>query len=357
MSTRARSRYASEGPAYRSPPGTTRVSNSRYETWTDQRDEITTNDAPAWQSNVRTETGYTRRDDDDDEIQRKSTMSFRAPPVEPSDSVSRVKSRPHNGREYSAVSKRTTVASRRPGLRSRYSSRDGSAWSRPSSGAPLTENNLERFNERKSQARSRTSKWTRADDVVSEDSWEDEPPQRYESRSIRRRTEVDESRGPAKSAYKSEAAASRRRSHANTKESQKSIDTEMMAAGAAAGAANQQVARRSRYAEKSDSQVSPRHVSPKGSTTRAANQDMTVAIRQSQAVTSRPSPPNNPYNTTSPTSVTSANRAQALAEMEWERQVRKREYRRPSDGRLVEDREILIRTIRPPQVPQVAGAA
>jgi hypothetical protein len=68
---------------------------------------------------------------------------------------------------------------------------------------------------------------------------------------------------------------------------------------------------------------------------------------------SRPSPPSDPWAQGSPTSAMSAT---PPAELEWERVVHIREYRRPTDGKLVRDRECSIRKLYPHQPPMIAEA-
>ncbi len=373
MSTSVRTRRTSENPASRPPPRTSHASGSTHESRSRWRDEITTNDAPEWRSTAR-RSRRSRISQDDD---RKTGIAFRAPPVAPDDSISVVQSRRQdNGRKYSTVSKRT----KRPTLQTRSSSLDGRTWS--GSGAPLTATNVQALNERGSSVRESTTYSARksrrasrreSNAVGDDQEGEQRTTAQQTNRSSRRRATVtgeEYEYGGAdrgKSAYMSRAASTHQQS---------TLDTGVIAAGAAAGGAAGYAGAQSRAAmtandvEASGTRVS-RRTSRAAPATRtgaaSSNHDRQITTRtgagQSRATsssssssssTSRPSRPvalRNPFSPMSATSPTSPD----SPDMEWERRVYIREYRRPSDGRWVNDRECIIRKLHAPQPPQIAA--
>jgi hypothetical protein len=370
-----RTRRTSDAPATRAPPGTSHASGgaSRY------RDDYTANNAPEWQSNFhRSSVNKSRAQEDDD---YKSAIAFRAPPVAPLDSVSVASPRGReNGRLYKAIP--TAPPSRRPPLKQRSSSVEGTSWS--GSGAPLTETNVRFLNKRGSSMRSSKvkvydadkSRWTsRRPSEAMGGEVEERTAAQQTTRSSRRRATVtgeDYEYGngeKTKSGWQSEARSARKSSVR---------ETEVGGAGAAAGAVGAvaaqsgagsraetrakddgavgtRVSRRTSRAPQTeavtttqDRQVSTRTTN--GRRSRASSSSSSSSSSSTERM-QRPTAPTDPF---SPRSATSASSASPPANMEWEKRVYIREYRRPSDGKWVESRECIVRKIIPPQPPQTS---
>lgn len=370
MSTSVRTRRTSERPATRPPPRDSEASGSAYETRTRYKDGVTTNDAPEWQSVARRPSNARSRMDD-----AKSGIAFRAPPVGPYDSISTVQSRAvTNGRKYSTISSKP----QRPTFRQRSSSLDGTSWS--GSGAPLTETNVRALNESRSVAREGTAYTTRKSryasrrqsNAVSDDEQaaEERTTAQQTQRTSRRRTTVtgdDYEYGAssaAKSVQKSKAASTRKSS---------AHETELIAAGAGAAAVGAAAGAGARSRAPDDAQVSASRVSQRASQTRGAAQTeaagtakdrqistRTTAGRRSRASSSSSSSSSSTSRPQRPAGLSDAMvprsfRSDDADVAEWERRVYIREYRRPSDGKWVSDRECIIRRIRSPQSQEVAA--
>lgn len=383
MSTSARSRRTSQAP------------ESRYETWT--RGEITTNNAPDWYEVPPTEwrssrSNYTQN------TPRRSEVAFNSPTVSPSDSISKVPTRRDDGKYYATESRRgTSVSSRRPPMRARYSSDDGTSWSRSQ---PLTENNLEAFNEAKSRRSRRsdfTAKSSRRPSKRASNAWNgeqvidernvDQTPQRgsrhrsthlqddyvtgsqTRSRSVRDQPDYDAGGSQARSRSVRDqpeyyASQSRARSRTLNSHPESSLATEAIAAAAAGNAMmHNTVPPRSRAATHQHQSGQTNVPSRRSSQAPSANQNRAMTKYQStqaegfdtQIQTRTPSSSSSSKHSP-PRELAQPMGPSSPAEMEWERRVHIREYRRPRDGKLVQDRECIVRKFRPPQASRMTGA-
>ncbi|KAK5170110.1 uncharacterized protein LTR77_004694 [Saxophila tyrrhenica] len=343
----ARTRRTSENPASRPAPGISHASGTAYQSRSSWRDEITTNDAPAWQSNVPRSTKSRTQVDEDD---RKTGIAFRAPSVAPSDSISKIQSRaPTKGRQYSTIS--TRASTRRPPLRSRYSSQDGTAVT---DGVPLTETNVNALNQggrsvRESTAYSRPKSrrpLRRHDSATSEGyGVDDRTATQQSTRASRRRATVtgDEygygGAGPSRSSFKSRATSARPTTAVASRSRATTVPKDSDGPGT-------KVSRRTSQAHGTTQAGSA-----------AQNQQIATTGQKSRATSSspssaRPSAPSAPADPFRPRSATSPTQASPPGFSEWERRVHVREYRRPSDGRWVSDRECIIRKMHSAQAPQ-----
>ena len=322
-----------------------RTSDVTYDTYYDRRDEITTNDAPAWEALDR-RTSNSRRPKWFNKMNENGTV---APSVKPSDSISSVRPRKREG--GTSTARRSTAPSRRPPISRRYSSEDGSSrWSN-SRGAALTTDNIENLNEVNSQMTNQSRRTERkASSAVGDpriENWRNESGT-VRSQSVYARDDQG-SRSQAKSTYKSVAATSKNDSN---------FENTAIAAGAGAVAGTQVSSRRRRttddYDNTAQSRVTSRHASQAPPTTTGREVATVTSGRQDLEVTrTRPSPPSMPGDFGGDGGVISRIRSDSPPEMEWERRVRTREYRRPSDGRMVLDRECLVRRVRVPEVARV----
>lgn len=332
-----------------------RPSESRYETWT--RGDITTNDAPEYSPG-----GYRSTRSNYLPDPSHTEIAFNTPTVAPSESISKVQSRRDGARNYTPYSRQgASVSSRRPPMRARYSSDEGTSWSR-SRAAALTENNLEAFNESKSTRRQRTEFTTNSSHRPSRrasNTWDGE--QMVEDRNVAYPSE----RGSRhRSTYVQDDYVARSQARSARDQSESSMPTEAIAAVAAGNAmAQNNGPARSRAPKNPDPNAPTTITSRRASRAPSTTQNKAVAAYQSTQVEgndtriqtrvpsatseSRPSPPRD---------LTSPMAASSSAEIEWERRVHIREYRRPSDGKLIQDRETVVRKLNPLQAPRLGSA-
>ncbi len=290
--------------------------------------------------------------------------------------MSQLRPRNTNGREYAVISERAESKTRRsrPKYYSRSSSCDGTSWS----GTPLTATNLEALNGGRSVQTSRRGSRRQSNAYGGDEVNDDLIQSRGTGRASRRRsTFVEEEvvsrprsghrsgRSRRLSTAPSSKSMRRRRdqsSSSSSSSSTSSSETEVIAAGAAAGAANQTTkstarSRQSvnRSAGEETSRASRRDSKVSVSSVKQSDrQTMTRYDEQASSPPLRPVAPSEPQRLEkSPTSATSASPPE---DCEWERRVQIREYRRPSDGAWVREREICVRKLLPPQVPRAPNA-